>query len=165
LLEHQKSMLDALKQTGRALTAGQEKIDPMVRRMQSMMTEMSRETSAPGRKSSDRTSSEKMKPLAQLLASSELQSLLEQARRARGTPTTSSTQSRQPGRGGGAPGRKLFDGALGPGGVEGRRGALYRLPPEMRQSLLEAMEERGPSAYQPLIDAYFRKLTEDGEGR
>jgi hypothetical protein len=54
---------------------------------------------------------------------------------------------------------------MGPARVNGQPGALHglhRLPPEVRQSLLEAMEERGPAAYQPWIDAYFRKLTEDG---
>ncbi len=40
------------------------------------------------------------------------------------------------------------------------RSAIYRLPPELRRPLLEAMKERGPAAYQPLIDAYFRQLAE-----
>jgi len=40
---------------------------------------------------------------------------------------------------------------------------LYRLPPELRRPLLDAMKERGPEAYQPLIDAYFRRLAEQEE--
>jgi hypothetical protein len=38
--------------------------------------------------------------------------------------------------------------------------AVYRLPPAMRQPLIEGMRERGPEAYQRLIDAYYRELSE-----
>ena len=41
--------------------------------------------------------------------------------------------------------------------------ALYRLPPWLRQPLLQGMQERGPEAYQPLIDAYYRQLSEEVE--
>ncbi len=41
--------------------------------------------------------------------------------------------------------------------------ALYRLPPWLRQPLVEGMQERGPEAYQPLIDAYYRSLSEEVE--
>lgn len=40
---------------------------------------------------------------------------------------------------------------------------LYRLPPWLRQPLLQGMQERGPEAYQPLIDAYYRQLSEEVE--
>ena len=52
------------------------------------------------------------------------------------------------------------------GGVDGAadQGAtFYRLPPKLRQPLVEGMQERGPEAYQPLIDAYYRQLSEDVE--
>jgi len=38
---------------------------------------------------------------------------------------------------------------------------LYRLPPRLRQPLVEGMQERGPEAYQPLIQAYYRQLSDD----
>ena len=41
---------------------------------------------------------------------------------------------------------------------DGRAG-LYRLPPTVRQPLLQGMSEQGPEAYQPLINAYYRELT------
>ena len=41
--------------------------------------------------------------------------------------------------------------------------AVYRLPPWLRQPLVEGMQERGPEAYQPLIDAYYRSLSEEVE--
>lgn len=38
--------------------------------------------------------------------------------------------------------------------------AFYRLPPHLRQALLQGMNEAGPKPYQKLIDAYHRQLSE-----
>lgn len=38
--------------------------------------------------------------------------------------------------------------------------AFYRLPPHLRQALLQGMNEAGPKSYQKLIDAYHRQLSE-----
>jgi hypothetical protein len=38
--------------------------------------------------------------------------------------------------------------------------ALYRLPPQLRDAILGGINEQGPPGYQPLIDAYYRQLTE-----
>ena len=38
---------------------------------------------------------------------------------------------------------------------------LYRLPPSVRQPLLQGMQQRGPEGYQELIDAYYRELTQE----
>lgn len=35
---------------------------------------------------------------------------------------------------------------------------LYRLPPRIREPLIEGMSEQGPDGYQPLIDEYYRLL-------
>jgi hypothetical protein len=42
-----------------------------------------------------------------------------------------------------------------------RRAALYKLPPRVRDPLLEGMRQRGPAAYQDVIDTYFRQLGRD----
>lgn len=39
-----------------------------------------------------------------------------------------------------------------------QRAAIYRLPPRVRDPLLEGMRQRGPAAYQDVIDTYFRQL-------
>ena len=39
--------------------------------------------------------------------------------------------------------------------------AIYKLPPRVRDPLLEGMRERGPAAYQEVIDTYFRHLGRD----
>jgi hypothetical protein len=42
-----------------------------------------------------------------------------------------------------------------------QRAAVYRLPPKLREPLLQGMSERGPEGYQDLIDAYFRQLSSE----
>jgi hypothetical protein len=42
-----------------------------------------------------------------------------------------------------------------------RRAAIQKLPPRVRDPLLEGMRERGPAAYQEVIDTYFRNLGRD----
>jgi hypothetical protein len=42
-----------------------------------------------------------------------------------------------------------------------RRAAIQKLPPRVRDPLLEGMRERGPAAYQEVIDTYFRHLGRD----
>jgi hypothetical protein len=39
--------------------------------------------------------------------------------------------------------------------------AVYRLPPRLREPLIQGMQERGPEGYQPLIDAYYRQISRD----
>ena len=42
-----------------------------------------------------------------------------------------------------------------------QRAAIYKLPPRVRDPLLEGMRQRGPAAYQSVIDTYFRQLGRD----
>jgi type II secretory pathway pseudopilin PulG len=42
-----------------------------------------------------------------------------------------------------------------------RRAAIYKLPQRVRDPLLEGMRQRGPAAYQDVIDTYFRQLGRD----
>ena len=39
--------------------------------------------------------------------------------------------------------------------------AIERLPPHVRDPLLEGMRQRGPEAYRGVIEAYFRRLGEE----
>ena len=39
------------------------------------------------------------------------------------------------------------------------RAKLYRLPPHVREPLLQGMQERGPAGYQELIDVYYKQLS------
>ena len=40
---------------------------------------------------------------------------------------------------------------------------VYRLPPRLRRPLLHGITERGPKAYQPMIDEYYRLLSKEVE--
>jgi len=42
-----------------------------------------------------------------------------------------------------------------------QRAAIYKLPPHVRDPLLDGMRQRGPDAYQGVIDSYFRQLGKD----
>jgi len=47
-------------------------------------------------------------------------------------------------------------------GLDARqRATLYKLPPHVRDPLLDGMRQRGPEAYQGVIDSYFRRLGRD----
>jgi hypothetical protein len=48
----------------------------------------------------------------------------------------------------------------------GSRAAILKLPPRLREELLQGMEERGPEGYGPFIQNYFRRLSEtSGSGK
>ena len=37
---------------------------------------------------------------------------------------------------------------------------LLKLPPRVREELLQGLRERGPEGYGPFIEDYFKRLTE-----
>jgi len=41
------------------------------------------------------------------------------------------------------------------------RAAIEKLPPHVRDPLLEGMRQRGPEAYRGVIEAYFKRLGEE----
>ena len=40
------------------------------------------------------------------------------------------------------------------------RTMLLKLPPRVREELLQGMQEQGPEGYRQFIDDYFKRLTE-----
>ena len=72
--------------------------------------------------------------------------------------------------------RTLWSGSRGGGYVIGldlgdldlsatQRAAVYRLPPQLRDPLIQAMKQDAPEGYQPLIDAYYRQLGTEDQGQ
>ena len=43
------------------------------------------------------------------------------------------------------------------------RSILLKLPPRVREDLLQGMREQGPEGYGPFIEEYFKRLTETKE--
>lgn len=86
---------------------------------------------------------------------------------ARGSASADANDPAPPGGGGGLrPGGVVLETELGELGADPSRGAaLYRLPPAVRQPLIEGMSEEGPAAYQPLIDTYYRELSRGAADR
>ena len=75
------------------------------------------------------------------------------------TPTGEPTQTATDG--GAKAGRAALKEADLRGLDAARRAAIYKLPPRVRDPLLEGMRQRGPAAYQEVIDTYFRNLGRD----
>ena len=75
------------------------------------------------------------------------------------TPTGEPTQTLTDG--GAQVGKAEVKGADLRGLDAARRAAIQKLPPRVRDPLLEGMRERGPAAYQEVIDTYFRNLGRD----
>ena len=76
------------------------------------------------------------------------------------TDETSKPQGRS--EGGAQTGRTDLEAAELLRGLDAKqRAAVYKLPPRIRDPLLEGMRQRGPAAYQNVIDTYFRQLGKD----
>jgi hypothetical protein len=81
-----------------------------------------------------------------------------------GASTADGERAGTPGQtaGGAQTGRTDIDAADALRGLDAKqRAALYKLPPRIRDPLLEGMRQRGPAAYQDVIDTYFRQLGKD----
>jgi hypothetical protein len=74
-------------------------------------------------------------------------------------------QGMQPGdpssEGGSLDGRRRLESAALRGLDAKERAAIERLPPRVRDPLLEGMREQGPEAYRGVIETYFRRLGKD----
>ena len=83
-----------------------------------------------------------------------------------GSPTDAGAEQpagpQGPTAGGSQAGRTEIDAADPLRGLDAKqRAALYKLPPRIRDPLLDGMRQRGPAAYQDVIDTYFRQLGKD----
>jgi hypothetical protein len=109
--------------------------------------------------------------LSQLMQSEAMQQALAMARRAQqGRGGKGQTQGQQPGS---RPGGRGTTGNLGGGLVPktsngddlakldpATRAVILKMPPRLREELLQGMREEGPEGYRKFIEDYFRRLTE-----
>src|SRR5262249_21246090 len=107
--------------------------------------------------------------LAQMLRSQAMQQALDMANRMRGMqqsgrrhgqPNTPQSQMATTGNMHGSPPAGFaLDGELGKLDLETRK-ALLKLPPKVREELLQSRSEKGPEGYQEFIDDYFKRLSQ-----
>jgi hypothetical protein len=154
----QASKLDENSQAQQSLQSDENTLAGMLQQLRQAMS---------GKPSSGQNE-DGMPDLSQLLQSPALQQALAMARRAQqigggnqsggkttGLPNQASTGNLS---GGQAP-RKQADGDL----VQldpATRGVILKMPPRLREELLQGMREEGPEGYRKFIDDYFKRLTE-----
>ncbi|MCC6581435.1 MAG: hypothetical protein IT440_13440 [Phycisphaeraceae bacterium] len=170
LMRHQDAMAQQLTEDSNALAAVGGQIDQTMQQTRQFLDRMSPSVEGPSAAAgaSPMTPEQARQQLQQLLASQPmrmLSSMAGQMAAMNGLPgRTSATVTMQPG---------VSNGAAGDQGGQvytvdlssldltaGQRASLYRLPPQLRVPLVESMKEKGPEAYQPLIDAYYRQLSD-----
>lgn len=161
LMDHQDQLYQALTANSNQVAARQGQVSQMMSQLeQAMMPMAGANQQVSGGQLQQMLGSQGFQQMMAMAGRAAMQSY--QAGRMRTWSPTGSTYSGEArvGFGPARPGMVLnidLD-ALGVPAAQGA--ALYRLPPWLRQPLVEGMQERGPEAYQPLIDAYYRQLSD-----
>ncbi|MAE59911.1 MAG: hypothetical protein CMJ49_00990 [Planctomycetaceae bacterium] len=165
---HQQAMGDQLTQNSDELGSAGQQMSQMQQQLQSMMQSM-RQAGDAGQMQQRMSAAMQMQ---QMLNSPQMMRMTSMAERARamqmmqrmGGSMGQAYLSRFGGLSGSAYAIEMPVG--GPVDLKmsaAQRAAVYRLPPSRREPLLQSMQERGPEAYQELIDAYYQQLTQSDE--
>ncbi|MBI1367717.1 MAG: hypothetical protein GC162_03595 [Planctomycetes bacterium] len=183
LREHQERARQELTENSEQLRGAMGQTDAAQQQLGPAMAAAQQQSRGESTGPSQQTGEAAAKSTAQLQAalnSPDVQSALAMAQRAAGQAAmtgsargsaTGPTNSTTPpgGRSFGSRGYTGKPGEIDESGVEAvgvdgaKRAALYRLPPRVREPLIQGMNEHGPEGYQPLIDAYYRQLTREAE--
>ena len=169
LREHQERMRRALTENSNRVAQTRQQAGALAQQMRQAMSQESQPQSpSPGGAADNASNNARPQdnPLRGLLSSPNAQRMRAMATRAAALRLGRTAQADGQGAGEGemtgpahtAPVLSLPLGAVesGPASSE----ATYRLPPALRQPMREGMREAGPAAYQPMIDAYYRELSE-----
>ena len=168
LQEHQEQMQEALTETSESLGEQAEAAQALAEQLQALAEQIAGEPgepSEPGEQGEPSSESQQqaMQQLAAMMQSSAMQQAQAMAQAAQQQQQESQSESSESQ---GEPGGLPTDSGYDPDTVlrdlpADQRMKLYRLPPSVRQPLLEGMRQRGPEGYQALIDAYYRQLTQE----
>lgn len=170
LTGHQDRMKQHLSKHSNALSSAQQRTAMLQKNIDDMRDKLEglgEQNEAPGADvGGPLTAEQALEQLQQLLASKQMQMARGAAGRSLMSGSLEQDDANQPnGGGGGTATRELRIGEVimtDLGSLDltaDQRAALYRLPPQLRVSLMEGMRERGPEGYQQLIDAYYRQLS------
>jgi hypothetical protein len=171
LQAHQEDKLNDLNRADQSLASDQQSLEQMLNQFRRAL-QQGRQAKQPSGQPSPGNPQGQSQDLAQMLKSQALQQALDMANRMRGMqqgarrpgqPNTPQNQTAISGnlQGSPPPGFAL-DGELGKLDLEMRK-ALLKLPPKVREELLQSRSEKGPEGYQEFIDDYFKRLSQ-GKG-
>jgi hypothetical protein len=170
LENRQDRELDALDRAMKSLQSDEDALSNMLRKMQESMQ------GKQGNKQGDKEGqeSEAMKQLAEMMNSPEMQQAMQMAAQARQARANrgqkgqgqAQNQPRQPQPNESAQGN--LQGGHYEGQLESQLGQLdlntrtviLKMPPRMREELLQSMREEGPEGYRRFIQDYFKRLTQ-----
>ena len=186
LAEHNRGLAQSLTENSERMRGASSEVGRMLEQLNRAATgQASGQTAGQSGGESGSMSAEQVAQLRQMMGSAEMQQAMRMAATAarqsagatRGAQADSaasaaaaaaaaSAESAMSGGGGGGlrPGGFVIEGDLGELEVDpNQSAAVYRLPPAVRQPLLEGMSQEGPEAYQKLIDTYYRELSRRAE--
>jgi hypothetical protein len=161
LQEHQQGLEQQLTEASRSVSQQWSAADLIARQLRDALSSPLSANSPPGTMQAPafaqtlRTmASGQMEELMGMAARARLQQLGLALPRPGGTPSQGGT---------GAPAAALVTGVFAaPADMEpAHQATLYRLPPALRQPLLQGMQERAPEGYGKLVDSYYDRLSEE----
>jgi hypothetical protein len=162
LENRQAEAMRDLQAAQQSLSSDQQTLSQMLRQLQQAMQGNSQQQGEPGQ------SDQAMDLLRQMLQSPQMRQALGMARRMRQGPPQGQQANgpRPPPLPGQTPGN--LDGSPATGSATGElakldpatRAVILKLPPRVREELLQGMREQGPEGYGPFIEEYFKRLTE-----
>jgi hypothetical protein len=162
LENRQAEQMRNLQAAQQSLSSDQQTLSQMLRQLQqAMQGNSSQQQGEPGQ------SDQAMDLLRQMLQSPQMRQALGMARRMRqGPPQGQQAGPRPPPLPGQTQGN--LDGSPATGSATGElakldpatRAVILKLPPRVREELLQGMREQGPEGYGPFIEEYFKRLTE-----
>ena len=166
LQEHQDEFQQQLSQNSNELSAYSTQAQQMADQLQAVAAQMQQQTnsSMPGSNRQPGAMSP-MQQFQQMMGSSQMQQMMGMSQRARllGSmrlmPGGMMSDRVAPPRRGTAIYLDLSNLPLS----ASQRASVYRLPPRLREPLIQGMAERGPEGYQHLIDAYYQRIGQEME--
>ncbi len=161
LEQHQDAMQQQLTESSNDLAGTSDQLGQMMAQMGQMLEAM--ESPIQPGSSGPSSQSQAMSQLQAMMSSAQAGMMSGMAQR---SATMRMMQALSP-----APGVETGLSAVTPGSVynvdlsmfgqgESAAAGVYRLPPQVRQPLLEGMNEQGPAGYQAVIDEYYRLLSQ-----
>jgi hypothetical protein len=160
LQSRQSHNLDELDEAQQSLASDEQSLEQMMRQLQQALDQSGKPHSGQPHQGQD---SEGLPSLADLLKSP----LMQQALAMAGRMQRMQSQGNPPP--GGQQPEGNMTGAQRNGPAEeaelrkldpDTRGKILRLPPRLREELIQGMQEQGPEGYQRFIEDYFKRLTE-----
>jgi hypothetical protein len=170
LEDHQSDRLRDLDAAQKSLASDQQSLEQMLQNLEQAMKANKSQKRQKGQQGQPNEADDGMQQLQQMLQSSAMQQALAMARRMAQAQQAARGQQPHP------PGNQPPPPSQNQSSLNGNnppvsaadlsklpldtREAILKLPPRVREELLQGLREQGPEGYGPFIEDYFKRLTE-----